>query len=228
MEDQVVLRLEHMLSENKYYMMLIPYGGYRNLKIVESEVGQVCQTMDDPPAMVEIIGKAIVPIGSDISDALSMALYGIHIEKSFRAMCKNWEEEINKNYLLLLIVKEIMEEYEFNGIHKIEHRFNDEIVVPWVAITDNLDFMSSKTKTPKAITADGINVNVTMRREIHILSKEASFLIWRLYSISPDVFLQKWYNRFPEMVSLGFLHLKLKERKEDESTKTEGISTEDN
>lgn len=101
------MRLEHLLSEPCYHMVLIPFGDYKNINILEAEIGDVCETIDDPPKQVEIIAKTRVPVKSPIADALSMFMYNMPIKRSFEVMRRNWRYDIHDDEILMVIIKEI-------------------------------------------------------------------------------------------------------------------------
>lgn len=108
--------------------------------------------------------------------------------------------------------------------YNLSHRFADEVFVPWAAIENNLEFITDKDIT--LATADFVDARIASRREIHILSNEASQIVWRLYQMSVIDFLKRWYAKCPEMTSMGFMYLKL--AIPDETTTAPVVPAEDN
>lgn len=92
------------------------------------------------------------------------------------------------------------------GFHKIKHSFREEVIIPYVAITDNIDFLLSD-EPKKILTDDGVLCNVVERKERHICTLADE--IRRIYGIEPWNFLCKWYGAFNSMDSQTFVCLKL-------------------
>lgn len=91
---------------------------------------------------------------------------------------------------------------------KINHKYNPEIIIPFSAIDNNIDFVLSKTG--EYITSDKINVNAVLIKAVHGLSKESLELISSLYAMSIINFLNEWYNRLGNnFQTLELLHIKL-------------------
>lgn len=198
--------VEHLLRDTKYKAMLIPIGDYKNLSIAEAEEGSVFETIDDPPKRVELIAKATIPSEGVLANAVSMLLYGAPIRTVFKVMKKSWQYDIHHDQILFLIVKEVMEP-ESSLQYNVAHLFAEEIVVPWIAISNNISFMMNKPKT--IITADFVEAKIIARKEIHILSDEGIRVTKRLYGIPVDTLLKRWYSKYPEISSLHFVYLKL-------------------
>ena len=104
------MRLEHLFSEPNYHMVLIPFGDYKNINILEAEIGQICETIDEPPKKVEIIAKARIPVRSPIADALSIFLYNMPMKRVFKVMKRNWKYDINDSEVLAVVIKEIKDD----------------------------------------------------------------------------------------------------------------------
>lgn len=104
-------------------------------------------------------------------------------------------------------------------MYNIAHYFEEELIVPIIAIEDNMDFIMDND--PKLVTADFIESNIISQQEIHVLSEEAGVLIWKLYKLSTIDYLKRWYSKYPYMSSMIFIHLKL-----EKNVTTEVISTE--
>lgn len=99
----------------------------------------------------------------------------------------------------------------------LQHKFQEEIFIPYGAINDQEGFFT--TEKPVITTQDGIIARVVMRNGFHILSNEAKQIIWRLYELTWDRYLYLWYGRILDMHSMYFIQLKL-EKIEDDTTKS--------
>ena len=90
--------------------------------------------------------------------------------------------------------------------HSINHRFRNEVIVPFVGITQNIDFVMSKGN--KIVhCADGVIAKVTEWNDIHICELEQD--IQELYHIDAWSFLKRWYNSEKRMDSMHFIKMKL-------------------
>ncbi|NCU31204.1 hypothetical protein EOM57_05410 [Candidatus Saccharibacteria bacterium] len=198
--------IEHLLKDPLHKAMLIPFGDYKNMFIREAPEGTIFETIDSPPKKVELIASAVISPVSPLANALSMMIYNQPIRRVFKAMRRSWRYDIHDDQLLLIIVKEIMEEKEAIQ-HNVAHLFAEEMIVPWVAISNNVRFALDK---PKHITtADFVDAKIIGRKEIHILSEEGVRVTRRLYGIPVETLLKRWYTKYPDMTTLSFLYLKL-------------------
>lgn len=94
-------------------------------------------------------------------------------------------------------------------IHKIEHNYKEEIVVPLISIYNNIEFLNSTKQ--KIETEDGVECEVLSVKQIHILDDESIDLITSLYGVSEMLFMKKWYIKYGSaMQSLVFVYIKLK------------------
>ncbi len=90
--------------------------------------------------------------------------------------------------------------------HAINHRFKEEVVVPFVGITSNIDFVMSKGD--KTIgCADGIQAKVVEWKDCHICTLEDD--IKRIYGIDAWAFVKRWYQTEKRMDSMTFIKMKL-------------------
>lgn len=90
--------------------------------------------------------------------------------------------------------------------HSINHRFKEEVCVPFVGLTNNIDFIMSKGD--KFVTcADGVQAKVIEWKDCHICTLEED--IKRLYGIDVWSFLKRWYNTEKRMDSMTFIKMKL-------------------
>lgn len=91
--------------------------------------------------------------------------------------------------------------------HVIKHKFREEVCIPLVAITNNIDFFVSKGEK-EVICSDGIKAKVVNYKECHICTLEED--IRRMYNMDIFSFLKKWYNYDKCMDSMTFIKMKLK------------------
>lgn len=128
-------------------------------------------------------------------------------------MAKSWSEAMS---LLTRLGEFKIIDLSFNmernetSYHKVRHKYRDEIIVPYIAVQNNIDFMLNKGER-YLLTADGIKAKVMGSKEVHVCELEAD--IKRLYNLSAWDYLCKWYNSEKSMDSMHLLHIKL--RKEE-------------
>lgn len=90
--------------------------------------------------------------------------------------------------------------------HEINHRFREVVIVPFVGLTRNIDFVMSKGE--KIIfCADGIRAKVVEWEECHICELEKD--IQDIYGIDAWSFIKRWYNTEKLMDSMTFIKMKL-------------------
>lgn len=91
-------------------------------------------------------------------------------------------------------------------IHAINHRYRDVVIVPFVGVESNIDFVMSKGKKT-IICADGIRANVVDWKEYHVCELEKD--IQELYKIDAWSFIKRWWNTEKRMDSMTFIKMKL-------------------
>lgn len=91
-------------------------------------------------------------------------------------------------------------------VSHINHRYKDEVCIPYVALTNNISFLTSKG-AKRVITADGITCDVIECKEIHICELENK--INELYGIDCWSFIKRWWSTKKSMDSMHFIYLKL-------------------
>lgn len=93
-------------------------------------------------------------------------------------------------------------------VHRINHKYREEVIVPIIGITRNVTFLCGKGKK-QVITADNVVCDVLGYEEKHICLLEDD--IKRLYNISCWEFITRWFKVSKEsMDSMRFLVIKLK------------------
>lgn len=91
--------------------------------------------------------------------------------------------------------------------YHINHKYRDKVIVPYVAITDNCEFVLDNTQK-RLIFAEGIKGIVSELEEKNILDIQSE--IECLYGLSAWDFLCKWYSAYPYINSLYFFIIKAK------------------
>lgn len=101
-------------------------------------------------------------------------------------------------------------------VSRINHKYREEVVVPLVAISNNICFLVKKDEKRTILTSDDIACDVIDFKEVHIASEEFEALIKRLYNLDAFTFIKKWYSKKREMDSMFFVYIKMKEKCETE------------
>lgn len=91
----------------------------------------------------------------------------------------------------------------------VNHRFREEMILPYVGITPNISFLMSCGER-WVTTSDRIHCKVIEFHEKHICQLEDD--IRRLYGIEPYEFIKRWYRVCNYMDSMRFVHIKLKKQ----------------
>lgn len=90
--------------------------------------------------------------------------------------------------------------------YNIAHRFQEEVIVPLLAIQNNCSFVMTQGER-YLLFADKITAKVVSWEDKNIVLLEED--IKRLYNLDAWSFLKKWYGVYPQMTSLDFLHIKV-------------------
>lgn len=91
--------------------------------------------------------------------------------------------------------------------HYVNHKFRNMIIIPFVCLHRNIDFVMSKGEK-YILTADGIHAKVVSWEEKHICELEDK--IHELYGMDAWSFVKRWWKSYKNMDSMHFLILKLK------------------
>ena len=89
----------------------------------------------------------------------------------------------------------------------INHRFKEHLIIPYVGISNNIDFFLDKGGK-HVITSDHIRCKVVNCKEKHICELEDE--IRKVYNLDAWTFIKKWHKACPYMDSMHFLVLDLK------------------
>lgn len=90
-------------------------------------------------------------------------------------------------------------------IHELAHNSAREILIPYVAISDNINIHIGDI----VITADFKEMEITHIRYMNALSIEGNNKIHELYNIDTMLYLRLWYKRFQMFSSLYLINLTL-------------------
>ena len=91
--------------------------------------------------------------------------------------------------------------------HRINHSFKNEIIVPIVAISNNIDFLLCKCEK-RVLTSDNVECTVESHEEVHMCKLGDD--VKRLYDMEMWPYIMRWYNVDPNMSSMEFVKIKLK------------------
>lgn len=92
--------------------------------------------------------------------------------------------------------------------HHVLHKYRDVIVIPFVALQNNIDFVMSKGDH-YVTTADGIHCKVVSWEEKHVCELEDK--IQELYQMDCWSYIKRWFKATKgNMDSMHFLIIKLK------------------
>ena len=89
---------------------------------------------------------------------------------------------------------------------RIDHKFREEMIVPYCAIDNNIAFLLCKGER-YLDTKDGVRCKVLSVEERHICDLEQD--IYRLYGKDAWSFIKIWHKYNKNSSSLIFIHLKL-------------------
>lgn len=92
--------------------------------------------------------------------------------------------------------------------HHIKHKFRDVVILPFAAISNNIDFLMFDKATKHVKTSDDVECVVTSWAEVHICDLEDD--IKELYGRDAWSFLKTWHKFEPCMTSMNFIKMKLR------------------
>lgn len=204
--------IEHMMVNPRNYLMMIPYGPRKNNEILQANIGDRFWTIDAPAKYVEIIHKVILPIKTEMANALAVFMYNIPMDRVFKGMRANWKYDINDHSVILLVVNAVKESPEKIGnediYFKLNHKRTREALIPLTAISSSDDFV--KKSRPKVIFNDGYFGLVHGKKIVNVLSGEGDNIIDRLYNLSQIEYLKIWKHIYPELSSTLSAHIHVK------------------
>lgn len=89
--------------------------------------------------------------------------------------------------------------------HLVKHKWREEIVVPYLAIQNNVTFMCDNGEK-HIITADQKKALVLDKKEYHMCEMEE--IVKRLYGMDVWPFVMRWYNNGFNLLSPSFIYIK--------------------
>ena len=96
-------------------------------------------------------------------------------------------------------------------IYAINHSFKESVIVPLVAIANNIIFLCNNYDEDKKVCcADGTLCDVENYEVKSIFDLEDD--VMKIYGMDTWSFLKRWHLVDPNMDSLSFVKLKLKKR----------------
>lgn len=98
-------------------------------------------------------------------------------------------------------------------IHVIHHSFKPRILVPYIAITDNIPFTCNGKIKQEVRLSDGNTYEALLLETINILSDRGEKLIKEIYNLDTIQILKKWYKYDSHFESLEFVLIELKEKR---------------
>ena len=89
-------------------------------------------------------------------------------------------------------------------LHEISHKFQQEIIVPYAAVTNNIDIAVGN----KCKFQDGTVAVITNIKHLNMMDRTVEKHVMELYNISSWGLLNQWYLRGVSFDSIYFLKLK--------------------
>lgn len=91
-------------------------------------------------------------------------------------------------------------------------KYKPIIFIPYVAIDENIDFITARSGERECVTADGIKCIANNVKGVNTLSFEAESIIKEIYDVEVLEFLRTWYRVYEYLDSLTFLRIELKKK----------------
>ena len=91
-------------------------------------------------------------------------------------------------------------------LHEISHKFQQEIIVPYAAVTNNIEIAVGN----KCKFQDGTIGTITDINHLNMMARTTEKHVMELYNISSWGLLNQWYLRGVSFDSIYFLKLKIK------------------
>lgn len=89
--------------------------------------------------------------------------------------------------------------------HFVNHRWCEEIIIPFGALENNINFIMSKEDL-HIISGDGVRAKVITWKEVHIC--EIGDMVQRLYKMPTWDFVMRWFNCGTKFASAYFVYIK--------------------
>ncbi|MFA5432715.1 MAG: hypothetical protein WC910_05280 [Bacteroidales bacterium] len=101
-------------------------------------------------------------------------------------------------------------EIESTPIHEISHKFQQEIIVPYAAVTNNIEIAVGN----KCKFQDGTMATITELDHLNMMDRTTERHVMELYNISSWGLLNQWHLRGVSFDSIYFLKLKFDKEKD--------------
>ncbi len=92
--------------------------------------------------------------------------------------------------------------------HLINHSFKPTILVPYAAISNNIDYILSKPK--KVRLPKGVKAEVLKSEEICLCDSDMEQLVQQIYGMHVWEFIKKWHRQYPHFDGVRFVRIELK------------------
>ena len=93
-----------------------------------------------------------------------------------------------------------------DAVHEISHKFQNEIIVPYAAVTNNIEIAVGN----RCRFQDGVMGTITNLDHLNMMARTTEKYVMELYNISSWGLLNQWYLRGIHFDSIYFLKLKIK------------------
>ena len=101
-------------------------------------------------------------------------------------------------------------------VFKVQHTYNNEIIIPICAMRNNVDFIVSKAKEPLILTSDNVKWKAAFYTIANIVDLEA--YVKSIYKMSAWDFIKRWYEKLRFIDSMSFIKMTLVKIKNDEQS----------
>ena len=88
--------------------------------------------------------------------------------------------------------------------YKVNHRYRPKIIVPYIEIIHNIDFLTSNDSL-YVLTADNVKCNVIERKEVYYT--DILDTIKEIYGIDYKQFIEKWQKVYGNNITTDWLVL---------------------
>lgn len=90
--------------------------------------------------------------------------------------------------------------------HHVKHRWREEMLIPLIALSSNIEFLTGNDTEREIISADNIIAKVVKWDEIHICALDE--YTRRIYGMPAWDFMLRWYNNGDVFYAAYFVYIK--------------------